>query len=73
MPSLGRTKRLLMLACALLPCACRAASRPEPCAAAITQVTYHEHSGPVADPWSEDYVISVTGIRFERTGEPKRP
>ena len=69
MPNPGRAKRLLLLACALVPCACKPCAKVPPCSGAVIQISYHEHSGPVADPYSEELAISGSTIRFERTGE----
>jgi hypothetical protein len=62
-------RRFLFLLCAFLPCACRQAPSPR----AVVHVAFVQHSGPVADPWSEQYDISATGVRFRRTGEPNSP
>ena len=73
MPVTGWTKRLLILACTLFACACVTGDRLPSCDGKVVKVTYHDWSGPIADPYSEDYAISTSGIRFERTGEPQGP
>jgi hypothetical protein len=63
-------KRLLLLLCALVPCACKPASEATPNPRPVSRVTFQKSSGPVAVPWSEHVEISRMGILFRRTGEP---
>lgn len=63
-------KRLLLLLCALVPCACKPPSEATPGLHAVYRVVHEKTSGPVAVPWSEQYTISRTGIEFRRTGDP---
>ena len=43
-------------------------SSPKECVGNVTEVTYDVWSGPIAMPYSEEYVISKTGVRLTRTG-----
>ncbi len=63
-------RRLLLLLCALVPCACKAPAEATPGPRAVYRVVLEKTSGPVAVPWSEQYTISRTGIEFQRTGDP---
>jgi len=63
-------RRLFLLLCALVPCACRPATEATPGARTVSRVVFHKSSGPVVPPWSEQYVISTSGIQFRRTSEP---
>lgn len=62
-------RRLLLLFCALLPTACRQA----PGTHVVVRAIFVRHSGPVDNPWSEQYDISSAGVEFRRTGEPGSP
>lgn len=74
-------KRLLLLLCALLPCACgprsEATREPGPPAPpgqrTVARVSVVKSSGPVNPQWSEHYEISRTSVQLRRTGEPNSP
>jgi len=41
---------------------------PLECVGNVTEVTYDVWSGPISMPYTEEYVISETGVRLTRTG-----
>jgi hypothetical protein len=41
---------------------------PKECIGNVIEVTYDVWSGPIAMPYSEEYVISATSVRLTRTG-----
>lgn len=46
----------------------RGPRRPLECVGSITEVMYDVWSGPIAMPYTEEYVISETSVRLTRTG-----